>query len=99
MIYTLTNGSPVDIGVGLMLLFTSIMWLLSYQIGLFLNLQYSMINWPKRILFHLQTLMLCVVIGLVETFPAFWAIIEYYAKKKTNKNKTFPVYDFYVINK
>ena len=99
MIYTLTNGSPVDIGIGLMLLFTSIMWLLSYQIGLFLNLQYSMINWPKRILFHLQTLMLCVVIGLVETFPAFWAIIEYYAKKKTNKNKTFPVYDFYVINK
>src|ERR671919_2593507 len=77
VVHTLTNGSPMEVGVGLMLLFTSVMWLLSYQVGLFLNLRYSKISWPKRILFHLQTLVLCLVIGLIETFPAFWAMIEY----------------------
>src|SRR5215212_36560 len=100
VVHTLTNGSPMEVGVGLMLLFTSVMWLLSYQVGLFLNLRYSKIGWPKRILFHLQTLVLCLVIGLIETFPAFWAMIEYCIRNKVinNKIKT-QVYDFYVINK
>ena len=47
IIHVLTTGSPIDIGIGSMLLFTSAMWCLSYQIGLFLNLQYSKIGWPK----------------------------------------------------
>jgi hypothetical protein len=100
VVHTLTNGSPIEVGIGLMLLFTSVMWLLSYQVGLFLNLRYSKIGWPKRILFHLQTLVLCLVIGLIETFPAFWAMIEYCIRNKVinNKIKT-QVYDFYVINK
>lgn len=100
IVHTLTNGSPVEVGIGLMLLFTSVMWLLSYQVGLFLNLRYSKIGWPKRILFHLQTLVLCLVIGLIETFPAFWAMIEYCIRNKiiNNKIKT-QVYDFYVVNK
>jgi hypothetical protein len=97
---TLTNGSPIEVGVGLMLLFTSVMWLLSYQVGLFLNLRYSKIGWPKRILFHMQTLGLCLVIGLIETFPAFWAMIEYCIRNKIiNKKIKTQVYDFYVINK
>jgi len=97
IIHVLTTGSPIDIGIGSMLLFTSAMWLLSYQIGLFLNLQYSKIGWIKRIFFHLETLALCLVVGLVETFPAFWTMIEYSIKSK--KDKTTQLYDFYVINK
>jgi hypothetical protein len=46
----------------------------------------------------LQTLFLCPVIGLVETFPAFWATIEYSVKKKQMAEK-ISLYDFYVINK
>jgi hypothetical protein len=99
IVHTLVNGSPVEVAVGSMLLFTSVMWLLSYQIGLFLNLQYSKIGWPKKMLFHLQALVLCIVIGLIETFPAFWAMIEFCIKNKINKKETIQVYDFYVINK
>ena len=99
IVHTLVNGSPIEVAVGSMLLFTSLMWLLSYQIGLFLNLQYSKIGWPKKMLFHLQALVLCIVIGLIETFPAFWAMIEFCIKNKINKKKTIQVYDFYVINK
>ena len=99
IVHMLANGNPIEVSVGSMLLFTSIIWLLSYQMGLFLNLQYAKIGWPKRVLIHLQTLMLCVVVGIIETFPAFWAMIEYCIKNKTNKMKTIQVYDFYVINK
>jgi beta-1,4-mannosyltransferase len=99
IVHTLVNGSPIEVAVGSMLLFTSVMWLLSYQIGLFLNLQYSKIGWPKKMLFHLQALVLCIVIGLIETFPAFWAMIEFCIKNKINKKETIQVYDFYVINK
>ena len=79
------------------MLFTSLVWLASYQTGLFLNLRYSKIGWAKRLLLHVQTLLLCPIIGLVETFPAFWATIEYGVKKRTTE-KT-PIYDFYVISK
>jgi beta-1,4-mannosyltransferase len=100
IVHSLTNGSPIEVGVGTMLLFTSVMWMLSYQVGLFLNLRYSKVGWPKRILFHLQTLVLCLVIGLIETFPAFWAMIEYCIRNKIiNKKIKTQAYDFYVINK
>ena len=90
--------SPVELGVGTILLFTSLVWLSSYQVGLFLNLRYSKIGWAKRLMFHAQTLLLCPLIGLVETFPAFWATIEYGIKKQKTAEK-MPVYDFYVISK
>jgi len=90
--------SPVELGVGTILLFTSLVWLSSYQVGLFLNLRYSKIGWAKRLMFHAQTLLLCPLIGLVETFPAFWATIEYVIKKQKTAEKV-PVYDFYVISK
>ncbi len=88
----------IEIGVGSILLFTSIVWISSYQLGLFLNLKYTKVDSAKRLKFHLQTLFLCPVIGLVETFPAFWATLEYYFKKKETGQKT-PVYDFYVVAK
>src|ERR671921_306548 len=91
------NGSPFDPIVGLILLFPYTMWLFSYQLGLFLNLRYSRISIIKRIMLHFQTLLLSFVIGLLETFPAFWAMLEYYILDKTNRTKK--VRDFYVIKK
>jgi beta-1,4-mannosyltransferase len=80
------------------LLFTSLVWLGSYQLGLFLNLRYSKMKWAKKMLLHVQTLLLCPLIGLVETFPAFCAIIEYCFKKKQMAEKV-TVHDFYIISK
>jgi cellulose synthase/poly-beta-1,6-N-acetylglucosamine synthase-like glycosyltransferase len=99
---TITNSiastTPLELGVAPVMLFTSLVWLSSYQMGLFLNLRYSKIKWAKRLLFHVQTLFLSPLIGLVETFPAFWATIEYLVKKQKTAEKV-PVYDFYVISK
>ncbi len=92
------TASPVEVGIGTLLLFTSLVWLASYQLGLFLNLRYSKIGWAKRMMLHVQTLVLCPIIGLVETFPAFWATIEYQIHKKQRAEKV-PVYDFYVVSK
>ena len=76
------------------------MWLLSYQIGLFLNLKHNQkYPIPKKIILHIQTIFFSLVLGILETFPAFVAIIEYYFRKriKTIQNKEY--FDFYVINK
>jgi beta-1,4-mannosyltransferase len=92
------TSAPIELGTTAILLFASWVWLGSYQLGLFLNLRYSKMKWTKKVLLHLQTLFLCPVIGLVETFPGVWAIIEYSVKKKQIAEKV-SVYDFYVINK
>jgi hypothetical protein len=91
------NASPLDPMIGLILLFPYTVWLFSYQLGLFLNLRYSKISLIKRVMFHLQTLLLSFVIGLLETFPAFWAMLEYYIRDKTSRMKK--IHDFYVIKK
>ena len=96
---TLSNGTATEITIGLMLIFPYILWLFSYQMGLFLNLQYSEIASKKRIFMHLQTLVLSILIGLVETFPAFYAMIEYCIGKRKDKNSNIKIYDFYVIEK
>jgi hypothetical protein len=97
IIHTLANGSTIDVIVGLMLLFSYIMWLFSYQMGLSLNLRYSRIGWIQRVILHLQTLILSVLIGLLETFPSFWAMLEYYFRSRINKTEA--IHDFYVISK
>jgi egghead protein (zeste-white 4 protein) len=93
------NMGAFQFGIGAILLFSSMIWLLSYQIGLFLNLRYSKIAWSKRFVLHLQTLVLCPILGLVETFPAFWTLIEYHAKRQTSRADKNLTFDFYVINK
>jgi egghead protein (zeste-white 4 protein) len=98
-VFTSIGGSPsIELGINAILLFASLVWLGSYQLGLFLNLRYSKTKWTKKILLHLQALILCPVIGLVETFPAVWAIIEYNINKKQITQK-INVYDFYIISK
>jgi len=94
---TLT-ATPIEFATSAILLFASLVWLGSYQLGLFLNLRYSKTTTSKKVVLHLQTLILCPLLGLIETFPAFWATIEYNVKKKHMSEKT-NVYDFYVINK
>jgi egghead protein (zeste-white 4 protein) len=96
--HSIANTSPVELGIAPIMLFTSLVWLASYQVGLFLNLRYSKIGWAKRLLYHIQALLFTPVIGLVETFPAFWAMIEYSVKKKRTAEK-MPIYDFYVVSK
>jgi egghead protein (zeste-white 4 protein) len=91
-------SARIEFGTTAILLFTSLVWLGSYQLGLFLNLRYSKMRWTKKMLLHVQTLLLCPVIGLVETFPAFWSVIEYRFKKKQMAEK-MAAYDFYIISK
>ena len=74
------------------------MWLLSYQIGLALNLNYKDISIIKKIVLHLQALALSFVLGIMETFPAFYSVVEYYTKRNMRKEEIHK-YDFYVINK
>jgi len=94
----LTSGAPIEYATNILLLFASLVWLGSYQLGLFLNLRYSRIKKSTKVFLHWQTLFLCPVIGMIETFPAFWATIEYNIKKKQMAEKA-NAYDFYVINK
>lgn len=93
-----STTASIELGISAILLFTSLVWLGSYQLGLFLNLRYSDVKWAKKMLLHLQALILCPVIGLVETFPAVCAILEYSLKKKQATEK-ISVYDFYIISK
>ena len=93
-----TASASIEFGTTAILLFTSVVWLSSYQLGLYLNLKHSQIGWAKRLLFHGQTFLLSPLIGLIETFPAFWATTEYFLQKKKEPEK-MPVYDFYVVTK
>jgi len=93
------GGSYYEAAIASLIFMSSIVWLFSYQFGLFLNLRYSKIKFSKKFIMHFQTLVLCPILGLIETFPAFFAIIEYGLKKNSANKRTNPVYDFYVINK
>jgi beta-1,4-mannosyltransferase len=98
ILFSTLTAPPVEFATSAILTFATLVWLGSYQLGLFLNLRYSKITRSKKILLHLKTLFLCPVLGLIETFPAFWATIEYGVRKR-QISETVNVYDFYVINK
>jgi hypothetical protein len=94
----LTDIQVFDNGLSLILIITSVIWLMSYQIGLFLNLRYAKMGFFKRIFLHAQTLILCPIIGLVESFPGFCAVIEYYVSKA--RRRSDPKFlEFYVVKK
>ena len=98
VIQSLASLSPIEVTIGGVLLFTWIVWLMSYQLGLLMNLRYSKIRWRSRLSLHIQALILCPVLGLIETFPAFYSVIEYYFNRKKQDCKV-PIYDFHVIRK
>ena len=87
-----------DSTLALILLFSGTVWLFGYQVGLFLNLKYTRIGRSKRISLHIQTFLLAPLLGLLESFPAFYSIIEYYFYKLIKQNK-LKSYDFYVVKK
>lgn len=87
-----------DSTLALILIFSSTVWLLSYQVGLFLNLKYTKIGRLKRIILHIQTFILSPFLGLLESFPAFYSVIEFYFSKLIRQNK-LKSYDFYVVKK
>ncbi|MGE0388770.1 MAG: glycosyltransferase family 2 protein [Candidatus Nitrosocosmicus sp.] len=94
----LTDIQIFDSTLALILLFSSTVWLLSYQVGLFLNLKYTKIGLFKRIILHIQTLILAPFLGLLESFPAFFSVIEFYFHKLMRHQK-IKSYDFYVVEK
>lgn len=94
----LASVDPGELTLALIMTFILVVWIGSYQMGLYSNLKYSKIRWFKRILFHAQALLLAPLVGLVETFPAFWATIEYLLKRRKLGEK-MPIYDFYIIKK
>jgi hypothetical protein len=94
----LANLSPVEVTLGAVLFFTWLVWIMSYQLGLFLNLRYTKFAWRRRILLHIQAMVLCPLLGLIETFPAFYSVIEYYFRRK-KEGKKVPIYDFHVVRK
>jgi egghead protein (zeste-white 4 protein) len=94
-----SGGPSYEVATASLIFISSLVWLFSYQLGLFLNLRYSKVKLGKKFLMHIQTLILCPILGLIETFPAFFAIIEYNFRKRSANNESAPIYDFYVINK
>lgn len=94
----LTDIHVFDNTLAIILLFSWSVWLLSYQVGLYLNLRYTQISILKRIFLHFQTFFLAPFLGLLESFPAFYSVIEFYFNKLLKQNK-FKSYDFYVIKK
>lgn len=94
----LTDIQIFDSTLALILLFSWVVWLFSYQAGLFLNLRYTRIGWFKRIILHIQTFILAPFLGLLESFPAFYSVIEFYFYKLIGQNK-IKSYDFYVVKK
>lgn len=99
LIHVWTRGSYFEVATASLIFVSSLVWLFSYQLGLFLNLRYSKVKLSKKFFMHVQTLILCPILGLIETFPAFFAIIEYGFRSRSTNNHSAPIYDFYVINK
>ena len=60
--------------------------------GLSWNLRYTRISGLKRLGIHIQQLLLCPVIGVIETLPAFYAVVEFFVLRR-------PARDFHVIAK
>ena len=77
----ITWQSALSFSLGACLMFAFCIWIVSYQIGLYQNLRYSRLKMAKRVALHLQQLVLSPLIGIIETFPAFYAVIEFYIFK------------------
>ncbi|HZW55974.1 MAG TPA: glycosyltransferase family 2 protein [Nitrososphaerales archaeon] len=79
-LYTISFWQSVISTVfGACLLLALGIWITSYQVGLRQNLKFaSDLSLPRKAFFHLQQLVLCPIIGIVETFPAFYAVLEFH---------------------
>jgi cellulose synthase/poly-beta-1,6-N-acetylglucosamine synthase-like glycosyltransferase len=91
--FSLTWESLISAAFGAALLFSLIVWLMSYQVGLSLNLRYAGIKGLRRFSLHLQQLLLGPIVGIVETYPAFHAMVEFYILRRHH------IKDFHIITK
>ena len=94
----LASADPVELTIAGVMFFILVVWIGSYQMGLYSNLKYSKMRWFKKLFYHAQALVLAPLIGLIETFPAFWATLEFVVKRRKLGEK-MPIYDFYIIKK
>ena len=74
----LTWQSFLSLGIGICLLVAFAIWIASYQIGLHTNLKYTTLSMGKRLTLHFQQLLFSPLVGIIETFPAFFAVLEFY---------------------
>ncbi|MGI0090139.1 MAG: glycosyltransferase family 2 protein, partial [Nitrososphaerales archaeon] len=65
--------------LGACLLLALVIWLVSYQVGLRQNLKFAAnLSLSRRAFMHLEQFVLCPLIGIIETFPAFCAVLEFH---------------------
>jgi egghead protein (zeste-white 4 protein) len=67
---------------GASLILASVIWAVSYQVGLKQNLKFGSYTMRERVSLHAQQLVLGPLIGFIETFPSLYAIIEYHIFRK-----------------
>lgn len=60
------------------LVLASVIWAISYQLGLKQNLKFGKYTTRERVSLHAQQLILAPLIGLIETVPSLYAIIQYH---------------------
>jgi egghead protein (zeste-white 4 protein) len=60
------------------LFLATVIWATSYQLGLRQNLKFGSYTVRQRLSLHLQQFILGPVIGLIETMPSLYAILEYH---------------------
>jgi egghead protein (zeste-white 4 protein) len=77
--FVFTWGTALSTALGACLILSLIIWMVSYQVGLRQNLKFATnMTKTRRALFHLQQFVLCPLIGIIETFPAFYAVLEFH---------------------
>ena len=77
--FVFTWQSVLSTSLGLSLILALLIWLSSYQIGLRQNLTFAPgMSSSKKVMLHLQQFILCPIIGIIETFPAFYAVVEFH---------------------
>jgi len=91
--FVVTWQSAISTALGACLILALVIWIISYQIGLWQNLKFAPnLTFSKRAFMHVQQLILCPIIGIIETFPAFYAVFEYHVFDRKIK-------DFEIIRK
>ena len=59
-----------------LIIFALCFWLLQYQLGLYLNLRHLELGKFQRFKYHFLQLILCPVVGIFSTLPAFLALVN-----------------------
>ena len=80
-ITNLTAGL-VTLAFGASLMLASVIWTVSYQVGLKHNLRFGKYTSGQKFALHLEQLILGPVIGVIETLPSLYAIIQFHVLRE-----------------